>query len=166
MNSVEYLAFPLIVVSQRQNNSLKKKWDDQHYQCHVTRVKTAKPEIDNVPPRSFLHHHVQMKKIQLEQERLAVIEKDNRALLERIAHIMRSKGAVDNWNNCYLRSLNTGKRNRDILRITMENQAILKRIQDSKSGYNHKKWESEWQDNRKYVKNDAAISYDYVIRIQ
>ncbi|XP_069490505.1 sperm axonemal maintenance protein CFAP97D1 [Ambystoma mexicanum] len=145
MNSVEYLAYPLIVGNQRQNTVLKKKWDNHHYQCHRSRVDSAKSEIDNKPPKVFLHHHVQMKKLQMEQERMAVIEKNNRLLLDRIAHIMRSKGSVDNWNECYIKSLNGGKRNRDMVKISMENQAINKRLQEGKAYYNHKKWEEEWQ---------------------
>ncbi|XP_075436245.1 sperm axonemal maintenance protein CFAP97D1 isoform X2 [Ascaphus truei] len=113
----------------------------------------AKAQIDNKPPRTFLHNHVQVKKIQLQQDRLAYIEKDNKLMLERIAQIMRSKGLVDNWNDCYLRrSRNCGKRNRDIVRITMDNQALLKRIQETKPDYEYKKWEKEWQASRNHLK--------------
>ncbi|XP_044155427.1 sperm axonemal maintenance protein CFAP97D1 [Bufo gargarizans] len=129
MNTVDYLAFPLIVANHRQNNILKKKWDSYHYQCHMSRM---------------------------EQERLAVIEKDNRLLMEKIAHIMRTRGAVDNWNNCLLRSFNSSRRNREIVRITAENQAIHKRIQDSKPNYDHKKWEEEWKATRKYLQNTSS----------
>ncbi|XP_069098125.1 sperm axonemal maintenance protein CFAP97D1-like [Pleurodeles waltl] len=145
MNTVEYLAYPLIVGNQRQNTVLKKKWDSQHYQGHRSRVEAAKSEIDNKPPKVFLHQHVQMKKLQMELERMAVIEKDNRLLLDRIAHIMRTKGCVDNWNECYIKSLNDGKRNRDMVKLSMENQAFNKRLQESKSFYDHKKWEDDWQ---------------------
>ncbi|XP_075702347.1 sperm axonemal maintenance protein CFAP97D1 [Rhinoderma darwinii] len=155
MNTVDYLAFPLIVANHRQNSILKKKWDSYHYQCHMSRVRTAKPEVDNKPPRIFLHHHVQMKRIQMEQERLTVIEKNNRLLMEKIAHIMCTRGALDNWNNCHLGSLNSSKRNRDIVRITAENQAIHKRIQESKPNYDHKKWENEWKATRKYLQHTS-----------
>ncbi|XP_069809038.1 sperm axonemal maintenance protein CFAP97D1 [Dendropsophus ebraccatus] len=156
MNTVDYLAFPLIVANHRQNNSLKKKWDNHHYQCHLSRVRAAKPEVDNRPPWVFLHHQVQMRKIQMEQERLAVIERNNRLLMEKIAHIMRAGGTVDNWNNWRIRSLNSSKRNREIVRITAENQAIHKRIQDSKPNYDHKKWEDEWKATRKHLQNTSS----------
>lgn len=84
----------------------------------------------------------------MEQERLAVIEKDNRLLLDRIANIMRTKGCVDNWNECYIKSLNDGKRNRDMVKISMENQAFNKRLQEGKGYYDHKKWEEEWQEKK------------------
>ncbi|XP_071967916.1 sperm axonemal maintenance protein CFAP97D1 isoform X2 [Engystomops pustulosus] len=117
---------------------------------------TAKPEVDNKPPRIFLHHHIHMGKVQMEQERLAVIEKENRLLMEKIAHIMRTRGVLDNWNNSLFRSHNSSRRNREIVRITAENQAIHKRIQDSKPNYDHKKWEKEWKASRKYLQNTSS----------
>ncbi|KAG8565851.1 hypothetical protein GDO81_012998 [Engystomops pustulosus] len=41
----------------------------------------------------------------MEQERLAVIEKENRLLMEKIAYIMRTRGVLDNWNNSLFRRL-------------------------------------------------------------
>ncbi|XP_063819640.1 sperm axonemal maintenance protein CFAP97D1 isoform X1 [Pseudophryne corroboree] len=148
MNTVDYLAFPAIVSNQRKNNTLKIKWDNYHYQCHMSRVRNAKSEIDNKPPWIPLHHCIQMKKIQMEKERLAVIERANQLLLGKISQIMRGPGAVDNWNTCYLWSLSRRKCNKDIVRITTENQKIYKRIEESKPSYDHKKWEDEWKDRR------------------
>ena len=37
--------------------------------------------------------------LQLEEERLATIERDNRILLEKMAFIMRTTGRIDNFNN-------------------------------------------------------------------
>jgi len=37
--------------------------------------------------------------IQLEEERLATIERDNRILLEKMSYIMRTQGRIDNRNN-------------------------------------------------------------------
>jgi E3 ubiquitin-protein ligase TRIP12 len=41
---------------------------------------------------------MKLKKQQLEEERLAVIERDNRMLLEKMSQIMRSGGRVDDRN--------------------------------------------------------------------
>jgi len=37
--------------------------------------------------------------IKLEEERLATIERDNRILLEKMSHIMRTQGRIDNNND-------------------------------------------------------------------
>ncbi|WAR02106.1 RORAB-like protein [Mya arenaria] len=49
-----------------------------------------------------MHLHIKLKKLQFEAERLATIERDNRILLEKMAHIMRKGGVV---NQQYLRNI-------------------------------------------------------------
>jgi hypothetical protein len=55
--------------------------------------------IDSRPPLTFMHLHLKLKKLQLEEERLATIERDNRILLEKMSTIMRTKGRIDNKND-------------------------------------------------------------------
>lgn len=43
----------------------------------------------------------------------------------------------------------------------MENQAILKRLQDSTSNYNVYKWEDEEMERKKRLKN--ICEYDYIM---
>ena len=42
-------------------------------------------------------------------------------------------------------SLNKTKRQRELLRVTHENQAILKRISSKEPHYNHLQWHEEWR---------------------
>ena len=79
-----------------------------------------------------MHLHIKLKKIQMEEERLATIERDNRMLLEKMSKIMRTSGSVDNKNEYEHKSINRRSRQYELLRITQENQAILKRIQARK----------------------------------
>ena len=60
--------------------------------------------------------------IQVEEQRLAEVERDNRILLEKMSYIMRTKGSVDNMNDYQQKSLNKSKRQRELLRLTHENQ--------------------------------------------
>ena len=62
---------------------------------------------------------------QIEEQRLAVIERDNRILLEKMSYIMRTRGSVDNRNDYEQKSLNKTKRQRELLRLTHENQVEL-----------------------------------------
>ena len=50
------------------------------------------------------------------------------------------------------RSLNKEVRKRELLRITMENQAILKRLQEKQSSYSVVKWEKQRLQNEKLMK--------------
>ena len=53
-------------------------------------------------------------------------------------------------------SLNKTKRQREILRVTHENQAILRRILSKEANYNHLQWEHEWRVS--YVDFNAKLS--------
>lgn len=46
-----------------------------------------------------MHLHVNAKKVNREEERRAIIDRDNYLLLEKMAHIMKTKGRIDNINN-------------------------------------------------------------------
>ncbi|KAK6473080.1 hypothetical protein HHUSO_G27752 [Huso huso] len=104
-----------------------------------------KAVVDNKAPRTYLHFHIKMKKMQMEQERLAAIERDNRLLIEKMAHIMSTTGRVENWNDYESKSLNIGLRHRELVKITLENHAILRRINNQKPIYNHNKWIDNFQ---------------------
>merc|ERR1711973_803241 len=108
--------------------------------------------------------HLKLKKLQVEEERLAVVERDNRILLEKMSYIMRTKGLVDNWNNYTQKSLNKTKRQRELLRVAHENQAILKRISSKEPHYNHMIWDDEWNQNLLYMSNIACYPNSYRLR--
>ena len=55
--------------------------------------------IDNKPPETYMHLHLKLKKMQMEEERRATVQRDNRILLEKMAHIMTTKGRMDNTND-------------------------------------------------------------------
>ena len=62
-------------------------------------MRDAKPMIDNKPPETYMHLHLKLKKRQVEEERNAIIQRDNRILLEKMSIIMRTKGRLDNINS-------------------------------------------------------------------
>ncbi|XP_036427732.1 uncharacterized protein CFAP97D1-like [Colossoma macropomum] len=145
MNKADYLAFPAIVGTTGQYSNMRKIWDNHHYKYHMDRMANVKPTVDNKAPRTYLHCHLKMKKIQLEQERFMEIEKSNRLLLYRIAHTMAS-GGQDNWNEYKPKpSVNADFRKRELVKMSLENQAILKRINMTKSVYDHKKWLTDYK---------------------
>lgn len=60
------------------------------------------------------------------------------------------------------KSLNREHRKRELLKITMENQAILKRLQDKTSNYNVGKWEGEFRDRERILKNICEYPYQSI----
>ena len=109
-------------ITAANNKLLKKRWDQRSYDLHRSKVANSKSVIDNQPPDTYMHIHLKLKKLQVEEERLAVVERDNRILLEKMSWIMRTKGQVDNWNHYKQKSLNKCTRQRELLRVSHENQ--------------------------------------------
>jgi len=143
------------------NKLLQQRWDTTYYNEHRKKVAEARPMVDTKPPQTYMHLHLKLKKLQLEEERLAVIERDNRILLEKMAYIMRTRGRVDNKNNYEYKSLNREKRMRELLRVTQENQEILKRITMRKPEYDHQKWLDEWEENLQFMDNISSYPRDW-----
>ncbi|EDQ87244.1 uncharacterized protein MONBRDRAFT_38031 [Monosiga brevicollis MX1] len=128
---------------------LAKRWDDSAYSKHQKKLRNTKATVDNKPPKTYMHLQLKLKKLQLEEERMATVERDNRMLLEKMSTIMRTTGRVDNHNDYSHKSLNKAKREQDLLRITHENQAILKRISSKAPHYDRHKWERDYDQSRR-----------------
>jgi len=148
-------------VTPATNKLLQQRWDNKYYNEHRRMVFESRPMVDTKPPQTYMHLHLKLKKLQLEEERLATIERDNRILLEKMSYIMRTKGRVDNRNNYEYKSLNREKRMRELLRVTQENQDILKRITARKPEYDHREWEDDWQKNQNFMDNISAYPRDW-----
>ncbi|XP_016051117.1 PREDICTED: uncharacterized protein LOC107523927 [Miniopterus natalensis] len=95
-----------------RSECLQSTWE-KAYQDHRKKVREAQPLVDTRAPLSLSHLHLNLKKLKLEQERLSVIDRDNRLLLEKVSCIMRTKGQTDSRNNYTHRSLNRGGKNRN-----------------------------------------------------
>lgn len=143
------------------NKLLQMRWDQTYYKEHRRLVREAAPMVDTKAPATYMHLHLKLKKLQLEEERLATIERDNRILLEKMSYIMRTRGRVDNRNNYEYKSLNREKRQRELLRVTKENQAILLRVMARKPEYSAHKWQREWEDNQQFIDNISHFPKDW-----
>ena len=93
--------------------------------------------------------------------RYTEIEKANRILLERMTNIMSVNQArtINNSTPQAMppimrkKSMNSDVRRRDLMKITIENQAILKRLQDKTSNYSVERWEDDFRETEKRMKN-------------
>ncbi|XP_064603795.1 sperm axonemal maintenance protein CFAP97D1-like [Liolophura sinensis] len=140
-------------ITPTNNIFLRKRWDQQRYQAHRDKVRKSVAVLDTHPPRTYMHLHVKLTKLQKEDNRLAIIERDNRILLEKMANIMQTYGGVDNKNNYKQKSLNRTQRQRELLRITHENIAILKRITTKEPHYCHLRYEADYKAHKQYLLN-------------
>lgn len=142
---------------------LQKRWDQKHFSDHRKHVVNARPEVDADPPITFMHLHLKLKKLQLEEERLATIERDNRILLEKMSHTMRNKGQLDNKNDAVSKSLSRGRREREMLRISKENVELLKRIHNKKPAISRDAWKKDWENNLKFMDNISSFPEDWYL---
>ncbi|XP_022358404.1 uncharacterized protein LOC111146951 [Enhydra lutris kenyoni] len=62
-------------------------------------VQDAQPLVDARAPWSLGHLRLKLKKLKLEEERLAIIDRDNRLLLEKLSCVMRTGGQTESGNN-------------------------------------------------------------------
>ncbi|XP_075920736.1 sperm axonemal maintenance protein CFAP97D1-like, partial [Petromyzon marinus] len=117
------------------------------------KVLSAKPVVDTSSPRTCGHLNTRSKKMQAQEERVAAIEHENRALLGRMAHIAGTGGRLDHRNSYVARSLNGEQRGRELERLARENQALLMRLQKSKPSYSAQQWEQQWLRSQQITSN-------------
>ncbi|KAF0040773.1 hypothetical protein F2P81_006671 [Scophthalmus maximus] len=127
------------------NRYLQQRWDQSDYDNHRSKVSSALPAVDTRGSRTPAHIQLKLKKLQLQDERLSTIDRDNRLLASRLAHIVCSKGLVDHRNQYHLRSLNADKRREELLLVGHQNQAIYQRIMSRQSEYRHQLWLDDWE---------------------
>merc|ERR1719163_2042220 len=102
------------------------------------------------------------------EERYSEIDRENRILLEKMSTIMRDKTVSSPPPPIQERrergpvSLNRDYRKKELLRITKENQAILKRIQQAQPIYNHVQWEGDHRRQKGYLQN--CCEYPLVLK--
>jgi len=118
-------------------------------------LKSVKSIVDTKAPRTYVHMHLKLKKLQIEEERMSTIERDNRLLLEKMSQIIRTRGRVDNKNYYSYKSLNYEKRQRELTRVTRENQKILQKITGKDAEYSHQKLEADWRKHEQMMDNIA-----------
>ncbi|XP_074533545.1 sperm axonemal maintenance protein CFAP97D1 [Halichoeres trimaculatus] len=127
------------------NRFLQQRWDQNDYDNHRRKVNTALPVVDNKGTKTPAHIQLKLKKIQLQDERLSIIDRDNRLLASKLAAIVRSQGLVDHHNHYHLRSLNADKRREELLLVSRQNQDIYHRITARQSEYRRQLWLDDWE---------------------
>ncbi|KAM6926642.1 sperm axonemal maintenance protein CFAP97D1 [Lycodopsis pacificus] len=127
------------------NRYLQQRWDHNEYENHRRKVISALPVVDNKGMRTPAHVQLKLKKMQWQDERLSIIDRDNRLLASNLADIVCSKGLVDHRNQNHLRSLNADKRREELLLVGRQNRAIYQRITARQSEYRRQLWWDDWE---------------------
>mmetsp|Transcript_81321 Transcript_81321/g.143483 ORF Transcript_81321/g.143483 Transcript_81321/m.143483 type:complete len:304 (-) Transcript_81321:165-1076(-) len=138
-----------------------KRVQQKEQEMHRERIRNMKSQIDTRPPMVAMLEHVKvnLKKEQMMEDRYTEIDRDNRILLKKMTEIMKQQSTfppVDKRvraSSAGPVSLNKDARKKELMRITKENQNILRRIQQAQPVYNHVEWEDDHKKNASYLKN-------------
>ncbi|XP_071399621.1 uncharacterized protein CFAP97D2 [Centroberyx affinis] len=124
---------------------LQQRWDQSSYEDHRRKVSSAQPIVDTRGMKTPAHVQLKLKQLQLQEERLSVIDRENRLLASKLADIVCSKGLVDHRNPYQQRSLNADRRREELLLVSGQNRAIYQRITARQSEYRRQLWLDDWE---------------------
>eukprot|EP01029_Cantina_marsupialis_P021055 TRINITY_DN4_c0_g6_i1.p1 TRINITY_DN4_c0_g6~~TRINITY_DN4_c0_g6_i1.p1 ORF type:complete len:384 (+),score=137.02 TRINITY_DN4_c0_g6_i1:73-1224(+) len=139
------------------NRLISGKINEKNRQMHLKKLKSIKSTVDNGKPKKHAHLRRNLKKEQMMDERYSEIERENRILLSKMSSIMHER-TIDNRNTLKPKSLNREYRKRELVKITDQNQQILRRIQASRPTYDHSKWLNERKENEQHISRISEFS--------
>lgn len=142
----------------RVNRHVQARKQNYEYNLHRRNVATKKHTVNTVAPKVHTHLASQMKRKQLEAERMSKVERENLHLLEKMRRIMVEPQTVVE-PPFQKGSLNREFRRRSMIKIMNENEALLRRIQTRPSSYSTKKWENDYADKEKLLYNISEFPY-------
>jgi E3 ubiquitin-protein ligase TRIP12 len=118
-----------------------------------------RPQVDTSEPNVVHLDHLKnnLKREQLLEERYFEIDRENKILLQKMSDIMRHTSYASERGKSGPPSLNRDLRKMELMRITQENQNILRRIQKAQPIYNHVEWEDAYRRSATYLKNKCEF---------
>ena len=162
---------------------LERKWRDKEFQDHQRRIREMRSEVTlqitqtGKPYEADLAKRVQHGNPFQESKRVTnncsigrynEIETENKKLLNKLSDIMRTSTTALSprkpppQETIFRKSLNRDSRRRELVKITMENQFLLKRLAEKQSSYNVQKLEEEYQKKERLMK-EVMCEYPFVL---
>ncbi|XP_048586536.1 uncharacterized protein LOC5516017 isoform X3 [Nematostella vectensis] len=142
---------------------LDKLWQSRRYKVHKKKLKNVKSTLDLSPPREFMHLQLEVKRLQVEQEKQAEIDRQNLVIIDKLSEIKTSPARVDAWNKDWKPSNDRLKRFRDRRqrRIDEENRLMAERLKKVESYYRSEEWEKDYEKHLYYMSMIEASTKDY-----
>lgn len=146
------------------NKACAERVRQRNHELHRQRMKQMRPQVDTKEPTTTHLDHLRnnLKREQLLEERYHEIDRENKILLQKMSDIMKTSTYSADRGRSGPPSLNRDARKTELMRITQENQSILKRIQRAQPVYNHVLWEDSYRRSAAYLRN--ASEYPLVLK--
>lgn len=131
---------------------MPKKWERdaqrKRHAEHMQRIRDMQPTVDDKPPKERPRDN----RKQIERERvLAVVERDNRLLLDRLGKAMETANINNFLSPVKFNSVQEENRKKELRRITADNLRLLNRIQNVEPMYRAVEWERDAEQRDKYL---------------
>ncbi|XP_074650235.1 annexin A6-like isoform X2 [Tubulanus polymorphus] len=153
------------------NKYLARKWHEHQLKKHTHRIRHVKGSLDMSPPKRYPHLEMRLKKIQMEEDRQALVEKHNKLLLHKLTDIMRKPARIDHWNDYQQKrrhsidvpaySLNQPARQKALEKIVSENQRLAFKLENAKPIINRKEMEKSFKKHMKVKRMLATGDKDF-----
>lgn len=134
------------------NRLVAQRIDERRHEKHLQALEQTKTMVDHRAPDEQKHLRNKLKTKKLQEDRAAEIQLENRILLQKMLNIdtkpspfngdMLSNGRVPP------KSLHGEAQRRELDRITMANQDLLRRLQSAKPSIDPRVWEEEEMDRQ------------------
>lgn len=140
------------------NSYLAKRWREKEHKRHRAAIRLMRPVVDNHEPRAHPHLVLKLKKLQLAEERIANVDRDNRLMLDKICATMKvHRYQCEDIDTYRQRSL-MRERQREHIRIVHENQAILKRLDAIQTSLDPQTMKKDFQRSRLVKQNISRFN--------
>ncbi|OMJ75915.1 hypothetical protein SteCoe_24856 [Stentor coeruleus] len=139
------------------NKKLSKLWNEMNFNLHIDKLRKIKSRVDIRSPSKFSHLKFKAKNYMIQEQRITEIERENKILLDKMTHIAATQSSKKLPK--LSKSLNKGARKRKLVEIAIENQAMMRRIGQKKSNYNHGSWDVQRKKVEKMLVNICEYPY-------
>ncbi|KAJ3216281.1 hypothetical protein HDU67_009716 [Dinochytrium kinnereticum] len=150
------------------NRLLAKRWDDAARDRHRQKLATIKAYIDNTPPKRHGHLQLRLKKLQLEDENLGKIERENLILLERMSRQMSAPQGFSGIDSEYrLKKVlqkppaSERKKKEEKQQIEQANLMLMQRVEAREPHYHQELWDEERRTNLSYFQRISRFPEGY-----
>ncbi|XP_012938085.1 titin homolog [Aplysia californica] len=129
---------------------------ERAYRLHKEKVGGVRSRVDNSPPRQYPHLNLRLKQLELQEQRNATIDRENKLLLRKMQEIMEARETTSNQKGKKereIKSLNNEQREREHNKIMSENIGIARRIERTRPMYRVDKWEADYKHKQYLMDN-------------